>query len=97
MPINYRRLGESIADAASDVNDAATTRLSKLKAANELIRDDDVAMSLLLKAHKFSKSPEAKLRLALKFGIPVAGLTGLLIGGSKFNRESMPQDDDCTY
>lgn len=81
-------------DKIKHTKNAIVSRLRKLKAANDLIADNDIAMNMLLTAHGISKNPDAKLKLALKLGIPAAGIAGILIGGSKANRDAMAYHDE---
>lgn len=63
-------------------------KAAKCLSAGKMIDNDNALFNLAYKLDRLKNDPEIKAKLAIKLGIPLAGVAGLLIGGSKINRDA---------
>lgn len=73
---------------------AHNTKAAKYMSASKMINNDDALFNLAYKLDRLRSDPEIKAKLFAKLGIPAAGLTGLLLGGSKINRDALERHSD---
>lgn len=63
-------------------------KAAKYLSASKMIDNDNSLFNLAYKLDRLKNDPEIKAKLAIKLGIPLAGVAGLIIGGSKINRDA---------
>ncbi len=63
-------------------------KAAKYLSAGKMIDSDDALFNLAYKLDRLKSDPEIKANLAIKLGIPAAGIAGLLLGGSKINKDA---------
>lgn len=69
-------------------------KAAKCLSASKMINDNDALFNIAYKIDRLKNDPELKTKLAIRLGIPTAGIAGLLLGGSKLNRDALERYSD---